>query len=200
MIIGDSNKITTFSNLKHRLDFLTENNNWDGIALCSAFLTEEGAKSLIESLSKIANLSDIKITVMVGIKNYFTSPKAIKLILDYIDSLPECDFQLLMPFDSEFHMKCYLFWTDVQTTIIIGSANLTVTGLNSIGEISIEINNPIESDEIFSYVNAYAEESYYWSEVIDDYERTYEQSKPVIRSSQKDPLFHFRLHPTLRRI
>lgn len=192
MIIGDSNKISTVLNLKERLNFLFEETIWDGSALCSAFLTEEGAKILIESLSKLINLNDIDLTIIVGIKNYFTSPKAIRLILDFIDNMPKCDFQLLMPTDPEFHIKCYLFWNDCETKFIVGSANLTATGLNSIGEMSIEITDPLESDDIFKYINAYAEESHHWADVIDDYEKTHAQYKPAIRNSQKDPLFQIK--------
>lgn len=180
MIIADSRMINNAKSLKERIDELIGLTEWKTIAFCSAFLTVEDAKYLIRILKDIEGKINPKITFMVGIKNYFTSPDAILLLLEYLEMSKFDNYQMLLPNDKDFHIKCYVFFNDIQGNLILGSANLTDTGLKSIGELSVEIQDLSQIYDIVECLDAYAVNSFDWEDKIELYAGIFRTNSPKI--------------------
>ena len=165
--------------------------SWNSITLCSAYLTKEAAQSIINLFDDIKHRKNIKITIITGIKNYFTVPEAIRLILNYIDrdTRSNFEFNLMLPIDPGFHMKCYVFLGKNVGKALVGSANLTIAGLESQGELMVEVDDKHTIDEIVNYVDYYLNESKNWCEYIDKYEAVYQKTKPILSNVNLKGLF-----------
>lgn len=100
-----------------------------------AFVREAGVSKIEKSLSKRFDIADL----FIGISNGITSKQAINKLL-HIGINP---YVIDMGTQANiFHPKCYAAIGDERATIIIGSANLTSSGLTS----NIEIGSKIELD------------------------------------------------------
>jgi len=155
MIIGDKKACNEVSSLYEKLASEMLTGPWTSITLCSAFLTKDAAHSVIELINEIKTRRKIKITIIIGVKNNFTVPDAIKVLLDYIENNNRSNFEfnLMLPRDTEFHLKCYLFLGRNAGKAMVGSANLTETGLESRGELMVEVDNEQTVDRIVSYID-----------------------------------------------
>ncbi|WP_313558809.1 restriction endonuclease PLD domain-containing protein [Ruminiclostridium cellobioparum] len=191
MIIGDKKVFNEAVSLYEKLESELLKGSWNSITLCSAFLTESAAQSIIELFDAIKTRRKIKFTIIVGIKNYFTVPEAIRLLIDYIENNNKSNFEfnLMLPKDNDFHMKCNVFLGRNSGKALIGSANLTETGLESKGELMVEVDNQHTIDSVVSYIDRYLNESEYWQEYIDKYEMIYENTKPDIKKDNTNGLF-----------
>lgn len=193
MIIGDKIRYKSANSLYDKLSY-EFNNNWNNIVLCSAFLSDSAANSLIEIFNKLDNNKKLKVTIMIGVKNNFTPPSSIRKLLDYINTYEKSNikFDLMLPFDNDFHIKTYVFTSDYESKAIVGSANLTDTGLKSKGELAIYINDESVND-IIEYVNGYLEISEPWSGYIEKYEEIYKYNKSTIVTAD---INSFKVHKT----
>lgn len=191
MIIGDKKVCKEAVSLYEKLKSELLTGNWNSITLCSAFLTDSAVQSIIDILNEIKTRRKIKFTILVGIKNYFTVPEAIRLLLDFIknNSKSNFEFNLMLPKDADFHMKCYVFLGRNGSKALVGSANLAETGLESKGELMVEVDDDQVIDNIVSYIDHYLNESEYWHEYIDKYETVYENTKPDIKKVNANGLF-----------
>ncbi|NME09460.1 NgoFVII family restriction endonuclease [Paraclostridium bifermentans] len=188
MIIGDTMVYNEAISLYEKLSDEFER-EWNSITLCSAFLSESAANSIIDLIEKIENVNNLKITIMVGTKNNFTSPSSIKILINYVEKINKnIDVNLRLPLNEDFHMKSYVFIGDNQSKAIVGSANLTDTGLKSKGELMIDINDEETVDEVIEYLDEYLNESVEWEDYIDEYSKIYEKYKPVINNSKMNNL------------
>ena len=187
MVIGDKkiyNKaISLYDKLSNEF-----NKDWNNITLCSAFLSDSAANSLIELIEDIGHRK-LKLTIMIGVKNNFTSPSSIRKLLDYINTCKKSniEFKLILPMDNDFHIKAYVFKNEFTSKAIIGSANLTDTGLKSKGELSIDIKND-DVNGIIEYIDSYLSISQSWSDCIDQYEKRYSENKSTIVASDVQSL------------
>lgn len=182
MIIGDTRVYSEAISLYEKLSDEFER-EWNSITLCSAFLSESAANSIIDLIEKIENVNNLKITIMVGTKNNFTSPSAIKILINYVEKTNKnIDINLRLPLNEDFHIKSYVFIGDNQSKAIVGSANLTDTGLKSKGELMIDINDEEVVYEVIEYLDGYLNESVEWKDYIDEYSKIYEKSKPIINN------------------
>ncbi|WP_271812814.1 phospholipase D family protein [Clostridium beijerinckii] len=144
--------------------------------MCSAFLTVSGANEIIRCIELIPTNKNIKLIMLIGVKNYFTSPEAVKVILEYSKSKRHNKkINIRLPRDIDFHIKCYIFKSTKESKIIIGSANLTENGLNSFGEIMIEVKDKETIKEVYNYINNYCFDSEDWNEYIYNYSKMYNQ-------------------------
>lgn len=183
MIIGDEKVSSEATSLYEKLKSEMLTGSWNSITLCSAFLTKVAAQSIIDMFNDIKTRRKIKFTIIVGVKNYFTVPEAIRLLIDYIENNKRNNFEfnLMLPKDTDFHMKCYIFLGQRGGKVLVGSANLTETGLKSRGELMVEVNDEQTIESIVDYIDSYLNESESWQEYIDKYEAVYEDSKPNIK-------------------
>lgn len=185
MIIGDKSVFEEAVSLYEKLSNEI-NGNWNSITLCSAFLSDSGAESIIELIEEMKNSKKLKFTIMIGIKNNFTSPSAIKTLIEYIEESDKENiyFDLRLPMDEDFHVKSYVFLGTKQSKAIVGSANLTDTGLKSKGELMVEVNDENSVDEIIDYLDSYLNDSEKWIDCIDEYSKIYEKHKPTITNAK----------------
>ena len=176
MIIGDkkiyNKSISLYDKLSNEF-----NKDWNNITLCSAFLSNSAAESLIELIDNITN-KKVKLTIIIGIKNNFTQPSAIRILLDYINTCRKTniEFKLILPMDNDFHIKAYIFKNNSISKAIVGSANLTDTGLKSKGELCVEIIND-DVNTISECIDRYLDTGLLWNECIDKYEKKYNENK-----------------------
>lgn len=133
----------------------------------------------------------MKITIIIGIKNYFTSPDAIKILLNYIENKSGGNLQLdlRLPKEDNFHMKCYVFLGQNINKAIVGSANLTGAGLDSRGELMVEVDNDKTIDIIVDYIDYYLNESENWCDYLNKYTNIYNKYKPQISKVNISGLF-----------
>lgn len=100
--------------------------------ICSvAFVNEAGVSEIEESLNQVAN----RTTVIAGIRNGITSYQGLKRLRSLIGNR-------LYVFDTGtrhiiFHPKLYLAIGNLEAKLIVGSANLTLGGLNNNVEASV---------------------------------------------------------------
>lgn len=181
MIIGDKSVFNEAVSLYEKLSNEIHG-NWNSIILCSAFLSDSAAESLIQLIDEIKNSRKLKFTIMIGIKNNFTSPNAIRTLIKYIEksNKKNIKFDLRLPLNDDFHVKSYVFIGSTYSKAIVGSANLTDTGLKSKGELMVEINDKKMVDEIVAYLDSYSNDSEKWIDYIEEYSQTYEKHKLTI--------------------
>ena len=100
------------------------------IIISVAFMNERGLVALGEALSQIAEIT----TVIVGIRNGITSVQGLRKSLEIgcITYVVDTGSR-----DVIFHPKVYFSRNALEARIIVGSANLTVGGLNSNIEASL---------------------------------------------------------------
>lgn len=105
--------------------------------LASAFFTFKAYKSLKESI-QTALENGAKLQFLLGRFDFVTEPRAIQKLFDLEDKYPK---QVGVFFDADygFHYKLAIFKWPKKSVVIIGSSNLTPKGLDSIGEVNLEI-------------------------------------------------------------
>lgn len=191
MIIGEKTETNNVISLFDKLAEEIQNEAWSSITLCSAYITKPAAKSLVTLLEEVRHKRKLKINLIIGAKNYFTVPEAVRILQEYIksNSNSEFDLRLLLPRNADFHIKCYLFQGERVQKAVVGSANLTDNGLKSTGELMIEVSDKQTVDEISVYINEYVKESEEWSDCIKDYEKLYQKEKPELNKVKVKKLF-----------
>jgi phosphatidylserine/phosphatidylglycerophosphate/cardiolipin synthase-like enzyme len=74
-----------------------------------------------------------------------------------------------------------MFTNEKAKKALIGSANLTSPGLESKGELMVEIEDSDTLENVSSYVNLFFNKSVAWEDYIDEYAKLYEEHKPIIK-------------------
>lgn len=112
-----------------------------GISAFTSYLGIKGLSKQIKDAKKY-----LSITIITGVDQKGTSKEALEEIL----ALDVNSYVFYQPSISIFHPKMYLFEGSDKTILIIGSSNLTSSGLFSNVETSVQISadNNIESDRI----------------------------------------------------
>ena len=100
------------------------------IILCIAFMNEAGVVALEEALSPVAD----RTTVLAGIRNGITSAQGLSKCLEIGCTTYAVD---VGSSGVLFHPKVYLSRNSKEAKLIVGSANLTVGGLNANIEASL---------------------------------------------------------------
>lgn len=128
------------SALKHLLAM----DNLSHAILSVAFARENGVSAISKELSTKAK----KITLMVGIRNGVTSAQGLIALLSCNIKLFVVDTGATSPI---FHPKIYLGSNETTACAIIGSANLTYSGLNNNieGSTVLDLNREEPKDEEF---------------------------------------------------
>jgi len=124
---------------------------FNSFTVISAFASESGILGLAECIaSSSGNISNIKI--IVGIDQEGTSVEALERILD-LNVTSYIFYQKESPI---FHPKIYLFESQNEYILIVGSSNLTGRGLFANVESSIMIDGEKEADgEVLNQLKEY---------------------------------------------
>lgn len=181
-IIGDLSVNSTINNLYKTLEINVKSNVWTSITFCSAYLTSSAAESLIRLFKLIDTRKRLKINLMVGSKDYFTHPDAIKTVLDFFTNhnKKNIEYNFIQPLDTSFHIKCYIFLGPKLEKMLLGSANLTTNGLNSFGELLVEISDSEIVNQVVNHLDYYYTNSVPWEEAIKEYSLFYKKFAPKV--------------------
>ena len=112
----------------------------DRIVISVAFLNEAGLSMLQDALAPVAE----RTTIIVGIRNGITTVQGLSKCLDIgcLTYVADTGSRNVI-----FHPKLYLSRNAVEAQLIVGSANLTVGGLNSNIEASLCLALPLDRPE-----------------------------------------------------
>lgn len=181
-LLGDMSINPKADTLYQRLEENIKLNGWNSITICSAYLTKGAAEKLVELFDSITTRKRMKINLIVGSKDYFTQPEAIEVLLHFLDKPRKgnIEYYFVQPLDMNFHIKCYLFLGLKNNKLVIGSANLTMNGLESFGELLIEVNDDETINQVVEHIDYYYTNSVLWRDAISDYSVEYEKNAPKL--------------------
>ena len=197
----DNPKKLEKDNLDKEIKFLldSEKFSWDKIYLFSAFVTNHGVQQVKKILEHRYLNENTEVVIAIGTKNYFNKPSDIQEILSLSKSqkINTKFVSFICPktindeshINDNFHIKAYCFLGSSMKGkgskigfSIIGSSNLTKAGLEGKGELCISIQNLNLTKELIDRLsNKYSESPRWDQEIIEDYERQYNE-----KHSRKD--------------
>lgn len=104
-----------------------------------AFLTEAGFRSLEGDICAFLARADHQpqSRILLSLKDGFNSPNLLRSLCEFAQS--HGNLEIRVSLDSEFHAKVLVFDQGQSCSVIIGSSNLTASGLSSTGEASVEL-------------------------------------------------------------
>ena len=115
------------------------------VLLSVAFTTERGLSALRAALAPVAPMT----TIVTGIRNGITSAQGLNMSLELGCATYAVDTGTRSVL---FHPKVYLSWNAVEARLVVGSANLTIGGLNSNIEASVlmtlDLANPDDAEMV----------------------------------------------------
>lgn len=126
---------------------LTEDNAYDQLRVLCAFLTFGGLQAIADPLRKFLDRGG-RLDWIIGIDDV-TTQEALQYLYDLAQEYPnQVDVRIFSAASSQhiFHPKVYWLLGPDKYTVIVGSANLTVGGLVSNFETSLEIEVPIQDE------------------------------------------------------
>lgn len=120
-----------------------------------AFAKEEGINMILPKLKKFMDNGG-KVRLYIGVDLHVTSKEALQLLMK--EDIPT--YIVHSPNSITYHPKVYTFEGDSNYCIIVGSSNLTISGLYQNVEASLCVSNEYENDEgrellsdIYDYYN-----------------------------------------------
>ncbi|MCU0645609.1 MAG: phospholipase D family protein [bacterium] len=137
--------LTSTGSQKDAIIKLLDYKNIKRFIACSAFVREDGVKTIISHLKKIGSIS----TAYVGIRNGITSIQGLIALLKSGITIHVIDTGSLSIL---YHPKIYCAFNDSNALTLIGSTNLTFPGLVNNIESSalIDLNLQDDNDNIFN--------------------------------------------------
>lgn len=146
-----------------------------------AFITQEGVQSILQTLDNTRKT--IRGRILTSDYLNFNEPKALRKLLEF----ENIEVRMFCA-DSEkigFHTKGYTFYSEDETSIIIGSSNLTANALSKNKEWNVKITSKNESEFIDSvkkeFESMWSASESLTNEWIDTYELRFIQSKNTIK-------------------
>jgi hypothetical protein len=172
-------------------DFLLNDQEyfWDKIYLFSAFVKDYGVKQIEKILVHPSLNKNTEVLIAIGQKDNFNDPSDIQNLLKFIDkklNIKTNSVRFICP-TNNFHIKAYCFLgrrviDDKEIGFsIIGSSNLTWSGLKCEGELCIRIHNLNLTKELIDHLSNKYSNSPLWAQKIRDYEIKYDE-----KHSRKD--------------
>ncbi|MFT4185970.1 MAG: DUF3427 domain-containing protein [Micrococcaceae bacterium] len=155
-----------------------------------AFITLSGVQTILGQLSE---LKDKNITGQILTSNYlyFTEPEAIRR-LNEIENIEVRVFETEKFKNQGFHAKTYAFYYDDYASILLGSSNLTGSGLRK----NIEWNNKLYMSKQSEYLNNFENKfNKYWNSEnitkvnekwLETYEAKYLDSKSRLKALEEN--------------
>ncbi|WP_445176279.1 hypothetical protein [Microcoleus sp.] len=193
------------NSLENTIHFLLncEEYSWDKIYLFSAFVTNDGVDQIEKILVHPSLNKNTEVMIAIGTKDDFNKPSDIQKILSLSNSqkiktnnvdfiCPETIDNKSHIIDDEshrkdnFHIKAYCFLGSSMKAkssnigfSIIGSSNLTQTGLKGKGELCISIQNLNLTNKLIEHLkNKYSNLPRWSPEIIREYEIKYDKKHP----------------------
>jgi len=184
------------NSLEKTIHFLLncKEDSWDKIYLFSAFVNDYGVKQIRKILVHPSLNENTEVLIALGQKDNFNDPSDIQKILSLSNSqeIKTTNVDFICPEtidDDNFHIKAYCFlgssMKEKSSNIgfsIIGSSNLTGSGLKCEGELCISIQNLNLTNKLIEHLkNKYSNLPRWSPEKIKEYERQYNE-----KHSRKD--------------
>jgi hypothetical protein len=180
-------------NLDKEINFLLDSDKfyWDKIYLFSAFVKDDGVKKVKEILLHPSLKENTEVLIAIGQKDNFNDPSDIQKLLKFIDE-ESTKIKTTKPVHficptNNFHIKTYCFLgrrvkDDKEIGFsIIGSSNLTWSGLKCEGELCISIHHlNLTKDFIYRLSSKYRKSPPWYQEIM-EYEIKYNE-----KHSRKD--------------
>jgi len=187
VILEDSQK-----SLETTIDFLLNEQEycWDKIYLFSAFVKKEGVEKVKKILVHPSLKENTEVLIATGKKDTFNDPSDIQNLLKFIDeestNIKTKSVSFICPIHN-FHIKAYCFLgrrvrdnKEIGFSII-GSSNLTGSGLKCEGELCISIHHlNLTKDFIYRWSSKYRKSPPWYQEIM-EYEIKYNE-----KHSRKD--------------
>jgi HKD family nuclease len=160
--------------------------SWDKIYLFSAFVKDDGVEQVKKILEHRSLNENTEVVIAIGQKDNFNKPSDIQKILSLSNS-KKVDFICPETIDDDnFHIKAYCFLGSSMKGkgskigfSIIGSSNLTQTGLEGKGELCISIQNLNLTNKLIEHLKNKYSNSPRWSpEIIREYQIEYDKKYP----------------------
>jgi HKD family nuclease len=148
-IIENSGPDNLRDTLKTKLAQATE------VCIAVAFLTQSGLDEIIQPLRQVAAKGRVKL--ITGLYQRVTEPQALETLLN-IQNETRGNFSVRLSTEPQFHRKVYLLESRTQTTVIIGSSNLTGEGLQSGGELNLMLSLPKTDPSIRKLKDAFEQD------------------------------------------
>jgi HKD family nuclease len=101
-----------------------------------AFASEAGVAALLPPMRKVAAKRGGKVRILVGLYQRITTPSALRMLLEAQDQT-RGQLEVRLACETHFHRKMYISRTRKTVTVLIGSSNLTMDGLQSSGEMNV---------------------------------------------------------------
>lgn len=120
-----------------------------GVEIMVAYTRESGVRLLLPAL-KVAVEKGVPVTLLTGTDFNLTEPQALYLLRSYLGNKVELRF--FKGADKSFHPKAYFFHMNTHSALIIGSSNLSASGLGESVEWNYCLNsrdNPQEYDAFY---------------------------------------------------
>jgi len=150
----DSISMLTNTDENHKDEILKLIEDSDEIIFAVGFLKDSGLNNIQKPLNEFLKKENSKSRFYIGTGFGETSPKALLGLHKLIKKKPEHNLIICTPNAGIFHPKIYFFRKENRITIIIGSANLTESGLKVNDEVSTKIESTIKSkysNQILNY-------------------------------------------------
>lgn len=153
----------------------------------TAFAMKSGVKLVLPPLKEaLAKNSELKI--LVGDYLYITQPKALELLLQ---ELPGAEIRLHKSSGISFHPKAYLFRSEINNHLIVGSSNLSASALQRGVEWNLhapaEVSGTVFEEATDEFMKLfYADATIALNkETLEKYATAYEQANLTVPLSQK---------------
>ena len=171
------------SGLKILTDIVELLHSCDEFWFSVAFLTSSGIASLHNTLRELES-RNIKGKILVSDYLNFTNPEGLKALRRFSN----IESRLLK--EVNFHGKGYLFKSNYQYDLILGSSNLTAPALSENTELNIKLsatnNSKIIEDTLKTFQKFFDNADPLSDKVILDYEKTYSISNDRIYSTENE--------------
>lgn len=126
---------------------------WDSLDIAVAWVRASGMAYLTESLSRFL-VNGGKLSFIVGIDLYNTTREGLQAMID-LEAHGSCETYVYHnEAGSIFHPKIYLFRNEEEARLIVGSNNLTASGLYANVEAGLQLDTKAEDDVIVDAVDA----------------------------------------------
>lgn len=142
-------------------DIISELKKCIKFCFCVAFLTMGGYQQLFNTFNELKE-KNVKGTLIVSQYQNFTDPQALKNIKE---KFPNIDLRIVTEDLTKMHSKGYIFITNDNVKIIVGSSNLTAEALSVNEEWNVKLTSTKNG--------AYA------IKVLDEYKKMYDKSTIV---------------------
>jgi HKD family nuclease len=173
VILEDSQK-----SLETTIDFLLNEQEycWDKIYLFSAFVKKDGVEKVKKILVHPSLKENTEVLIATGKKDTFNDPSDIQNLLKFIDeestNIKTKSVSFICPIHN-FHIKAYCFLgrrvrdnKEIGFSII-GSSNLTGSGLKCEGELCISIHHlNLTKDFIYRFSSKYRKSPPWYQEIM----------------------------------